>query len=571
MGDASSLFLELAAVLGVAAVIGYAVKTLRLPLIVAYLLTGVLFSVWRVFDLSSSSLMVFPEIGIAFVLFLIGMEMDWKEIKNLGKPIIVSALVQILLSSITGFGVASLLGFTQAESLFLGFGLAFSSTIVVVKLLLEKKDLSSLYGKLSIGILLLEDLAAIIILMVLTVGNSVLNSGLTQAFPVLAIFLKSTGLLATALFLSKYVLKRIFKVVADSPELLFLVSLAWCFIFVSISVLLGFSVVIGAFLAGLALANSPFYWEIQGKVKPLRDFFVMLFFVYLGSQVVFQDIALALPLIIIFTLYAILIKPLIFSFILGAFGFRKHTIFQTSLNLSQISEFSLIIMVIGLKLGVVSQEAVTAIALAAVISIMVSSVMITSSRNLYKKFASFISIFERGKFIHQIEMKKDGALSKDHVVLIGAHRMGGEIIRFLRRERVALVVLDFNPRVIQNLTNEHITAMYGDLGDPETLEFLNLEKARIIISTAPSLDDNLILLNEAKRRKARAPILTRASSVSDAKTLYEAGSDYVIVPEVVSGEFVMEALRNHWTDLGFFRGRSQLELNKLFRNRFAIE
>lgn len=569
MDQANALFLQLGSVLGVAAVLGYLVWLLKLPLIVAYLLAGVLFSVLGLFDLAhSETFVVFSEIGIAFVLFFIGMEMDFREIRSLGRAIIVASLAQITISTLLGFAVATSLGFGSLESWFLGIGLAFSSTIVVIKMLLEKKDLNSLYGRLSIGILLLEDLVAIVILMVMTVGESTFGLGLTSTLPIVALFAKGGLLFFLTFVLSRFVLKHIFRAVAGSPELLFLTSLTWCFAFVGISLLLGFSVVIGAFLAGLALANSPFYYEIQGKVKPLRDFFVALFFVYLGSQVLFANILLSLPIAIVFVVYALIIKPLIFLFVLGLFGFRKHTIFQTAINLSQISEFSLIIAVVGFRMGVLGQVALTGIAIAGITSIVVSAIFIAYGRKIYLFALPFITLFERRWRRRETVSISDEI--ENHVVLIGAHRMGGEIIRFLMREKVSFIVLDFNPRVVQNLINEKIHAIYGDVGDPEVLEYLRLEHARVIISTAPDREDNLVLLDSYKRKKVKVPILLRAGSVRDAKVLYEAGADYVIVPEVLSGESVAEALRNHWNSLSFFKGRADLELGRLFRNKLVL-
>lgn len=566
-----SIFIQLAIVLGLAASAGYVVKLLKLPLIVAYLLTGVLLSTLQIFDTHTSQALIFlPEIGIAFVLFFVGMELDFEEIKDLGKAVVITTLGQVILSLSAGFLIATAFGFPQKESLFLGLGLSFSSTIVVIKLLLEKKDLSSLYGKLSIGILLLEDLIAIMLLMAMTVGSSFLNFGLQSSLPMAALLLKGMALFISALLLSRYILSQVFRAAANSSELLFLSALAWCFIFISVSILLGFSVVIGAFLAGFALANSPFHFEIQGKVKPLRDFFVTIFFAYLGSQVVFSDLPQVLPLILVFTLYALIVKPVILLLLLGCFGFRKHTLFQTSLNLSQISEFSLIILMVGLKLGLVSQVSLTAMAFTGVLSIITSSIAIAYSKQIYALISPLVGFFEHGKLTHQKERKKKNMEMEDHVILIGAHRIGGEIIKFLKRESIPFLVLDFNPSLIQKLEKEKIHALYGDLGDPEILEFLNLEKAKLVISTASDSDDNLMLLSEIKRRKAGVVVVTRASSVAEAQDLYKAGADYVILPEIVSGDFVAHVLKNHWPNMEFFKNRPEMELNKLAKNHLAF-
>lgn len=557
-----TIFIQLAVILGMAAILGYFMRLLKLPLIVAYLLVGVLIASMNIFDVHTSEVLTFlPEIGMAFVLFFVGMELDIKEIKHLGKPIIVAGLGQIIISTMAGSIIASVLGFPLLESFYLGTALGFSSTIVVVKLLLEKKDFGSLYGKLSLGILLLEDLVAVILLMGMTVSSSFLNLGFQSSLPLITLFIKGAFLLLLSLVFARYILERVFDAVAKSAELLFLSALAWCFIFVSVSLFLGFSVVIGAFLAGIALANSPFHFEIQGKVKPLRDFFVTLFFVYLGSQVVFSQITEVLPLIAIFTFYAILIKPMIYLLLLGIFGFKKHTIFQSALNLSQISEFSLIVMVVGLNLGVVSQSALTAMALTGVISIIFSSIMITYSRSIYKIVVPFIGFFEHGGVSKSVDGRP--VEMEDHVILVGARWMGGEIIRFLKREGIPFMVIDFDPEVVKKLACERVHVLFGDISDPEILEFLDLKKAKLVISTADSHEDNLILAAELRRKNPQAALVIRASDASEAEGLYLAGVDYAILPDVVSGDFVTQILKNHWPNMDFFKDRSKKELEKL--------
>src|SRR3989344_9318068 len=371
-----NIFLQLAAILGASSVLGYLTNKLRLPILIAYLLVGLSIATIAVLNLKNSEVLHFlPEIGIAFVLFLVGMELDLREIRRLGKAVLMASTLQITISSIAGFAIAGSLGFGRIEALYLGIGLSFSSTIVVIKLLLEKNDLNSLYGKLSVGILLMEDLIAVLILLGLTVSPSLFNVGLQQAFPIIAFILKVFLLFGVTVIINKYILPKIFDEVSESAELLFLSAIAWCFIYVAFALMLGFSVVIGAFLAGIGLASSPYHYQIQGKVKPLRDFFVSLFFVYLGTQVNFTDLAKVYPTIIGFTLYAVLAKPVIFLLVLGSFGFRKHTMFQTAVNLSNISEFSLIIILVGLQMGLVSTNAITIIAVSLILSTVISSLL----------------------------------------------------------------------------------------------------------------------------------------------------------------------------------------------------
>lgn len=567
----SNIFIQLAIILGLSSLLGYIVIRLKLPLLIAYLVGGLLIASTAIFDPRASEVLhFFPEIGIAFVLFLVGMELDLREIKKLGRPILMSSTLQIIISSIAGFSMAQLLGFPATEALYLGIGLSFSSTIVVIKLLLEKNELTSLYGKLAVGILLLEDLIAVLILLGLTISPSFFHFGFQQAFPIMTFVLKVVLLFGAALIVQRYVLRKVFDAVSESTELLFLTALSWCFIYVSFALAMGFSVVIGAFLAGIGLASSPYHYQIQGKVKPLRDFFVALFFVYLGTQVNFSELSKVYPVIIAFTLYAVLAKPTIFLLVLGSFGFRKHTMFQTAVNLSNISEFSLIILLVGLEMGFVSQTSLTVIALSLILSTMISCLMVVKSNILYKYIKTMIAFFERKNYQHILEFREDGQFN-NHVVVIGAHRVGGEIVKFLKKEGIAVIVLDFNPHMVDTLLKEKIPVIYGDIEDPEVLDSLNLEQAKMVISTSPSLSDNKMLLEQLHYRGVNVPIIVRTDTISGARSLYKAGADYVIIPNILAGDWLLQLIKGHFGDTDYFKDRARIEMEKLHKKTLAWE
>ncbi|OGE19349.1 hypothetical protein A3J19_02815 [Candidatus Daviesbacteria bacterium RIFCSPLOWO2_02_FULL_41_8] len=566
----NNIFVQLAIILSLCSVLGYVVVKFKLPLIIAYLLGGLMIASTAIFDPRASEVLHFlPEIGIAFVLFLIGMELDLREIKSLGKPILLAGILQITITTILGASLAKVLGFGPVESWYLGVGLAFSSTILVVKLLIDKKDEGALYGKLAVGILILEDLFAVLLLVALTVSNSVFGLGVQQAFPLLAVVLKAVLLFGLALILSRFLLPSVFKAVSKQKELLFITALAWCFVYISFAIFLGFSVVIGAFLAGIALANSPFHYQIQGKVKPLREFFVALFFVYLGTQVNFSEIGKIYPLTIFFTGYTLLIKPTIFLLILGIFGFRKHTMFQTALSLTHISEFSLILLLVGFKLGVITQSALTTIALSTVLSMIIASVMITHSAKLYKRIGWMLGFFERKNYNHNLESWSDYRNLEGYVIVIGARKVGGEIVKLLRREKIPQIVLDFNPHQVEILLKEKIPVLYGDMGDPEVLDGLNLQNARMVISTSASEEDNKLLLEELKSRHINVPVIVRAETADEAQNLYHAGADFVIIPEILAGDFLVEKLKEHLPNGDFFKNRAEIELEKLSRKTLS--
>lgn len=545
-----NIFVQFAIILSVSSVLGVMAMKFKLPLIISYLLTGVVISFFPVFSSGDSLILnILPEIGIAFVLFLIGMELDLKEIKSLGLPIIIAAIGQILISTFLGYLIAHSLGFGSQESIFLGLGLAFSSTVVVVKMLTERKELGSLHGKLSIGILLAEDMVAIVCLMFISVGSSTFNIGIQNSWPIISLILKGIGLFVLTFILSKYVLQKVFDVVAKSTELLFFTSITWCFVFITLADLAGFSVEIGAFLAGVALASSPYHFQIQGKIKPLRDFFLTIFFVYLGSKINFSCLSSGIWAIIIFSIFAVLAKPLIYTLILNVFGFKKHTLYQTSLSLSQISEFSLIVLVIGANYGVVSPKAISVMATVGVVTIIISSILIYKNRKIYKYFVPLLNLIEKKKTSIIKGFANEGL--GEHVVVIGAHRIGLPIVEYLAKEEIPFVVMDFNPHVVRDLESRGVNVVYGDIGDPDVLEALDLENTKLIISTATALEDNEMLLAEIRERHLEIKTVVRAEDKEHGEILKSLGADYIILPEKVSGKYLVNQIKDNWPKVVF--------------------
>ncbi len=544
-------FYQLALVLLLASAIGVVANRLKLPLVVSYLLTGLLLSLIRLFDLGRSPVFeVLPEIGVAFVLFLIGIELKLSEFKLLGRPIFMTALGQIAVSTLLGFGVAKLLGFNASESLYLGLGLAFSSTVVVVKLLLDNRDLTSLYGKLSVGMLLVEDLVAIVVLMLISINGAYTLNDHQSLLALLLLLIKALALFASTFILAKYLLGKVFEYSAHSVELLYISSITWCFAFTGFAIFLGFSVEIGAFLAGLALASSPYHLQIQAKIKPMRDFFLALFFIYLGAKVDFSDFLSVLPIVVIFTVYALVAKPLVYALLLSRFGFKKHTLFQTALNLSQISEFSLVVLMVGVNAGFISPRAISIMALVAVGSITISSVMISRAKSLYKPLTPIVLFFDTKHKAHVFEQRAKHQLN-DHVIVIGGHRVGGPIINYLRNTDIPFVVMDFNPSVVRELSDKGVNALYGDIGDPDIFEFLHVDRAKLIICTATDFSDNELLLSFVKEHNPKTRVVLRATDAKHAQILKQLGADYVILPEKVSGDFIVSQLRKTWPEVEF--------------------
>jgi Kef-type K+ transport system membrane component KefB len=534
-------FTQLALLIGLAAIFGVAAKVFKQPLLIGFLLAGLILGITGVIS-DPHEVENLGKIGVALLLFLLGLEMKLGELPSLGKVALSTGLGQILFTSTVGFLLASLLGFGTLSAVYIAVALTFSSTIIMVKLLSEKKDLTSLYGKIAIGFLLVQDFVAIVILMFL----ASLGSGGLGVLGYLLIAAKALLLFAVIWVLSKKILPPFFeRIVADNPELLFIVSIAWALGVASIVAgPLGFTLEIGGFLAGIALSNLPEHLQIASRARPLRDFFLTLFFLYLGTLLVIGDglSQIILPAVI-FALLVLIGNPLIVLTILGFLGYKRRTSFMAGLTVAQIGEFSFIFMAMGATLGHIGQREVATIVLVGVFTMTVSTYAILGSEKLYKLMQNKLGIFER-KFLKERAFSKERHL-KDHVVLIGCDRTGKVLAAHLKRKEIPFLVVDFNPTVYTRLTAENIPVIFGDINDPEIMEDADMADANLVISTISCFEDNMILLEYIRSLEKRPQVIVRSLSRREAVKLYEAQATYVVVPEVLAGEHVKHLLESH--------------------------
>lgn len=553
------MFLEFTLILFIAASLGLIIKSLRLPLILAYILTGILISPLAIIQTTSLEFFqMLSSLGIAFLLFLVGLEMRLTEVRQVGLTSLLTGVGQVLFTFTIGFLAASkLFGFSNLASAYLAIGLSFSSTIIIIKLLSEKGDLSSLYGRISVGFLLVQDLIAILSLMFLAAFAQGQALNLTT---LAVVFIKGIFLMVAALLVSKFITQRLFEKFAINSELILIAAVSWALLWSALTKFLGFSLEIGAFLAGLTLSSSFFNLEIAAKIKPLRDFLVVIFFITLGLSMTFTNFSANLPAILFFSLLVLIGNPLILLVIMGIFlGHKRHTAFMAGLTVSQISEFSLIVAAVGLNLGHLKAEEVALLTVVAVITITLSSYMIQEGDRLYQWLGPYLGVFEKGRLrIEGRGSKKEGQESKvEHVVLIGAHRMGSEFLKEFERMKVPVAVVDFDPLIIENLQTKRSAAkvypIYGDIADVELLQDLNLEQARLLISTAPKLEDNLFLLEKSKGINPKLPIIVTADQMWEAQTLYDKGASFVILPQFLAASAIAHFFETNWPKLDFSR------------------
>ena len=525
----SGLF-GLAVVIALAAVLGAIAHLLRQPSILAYIATGAVIAQFGFLHLAEGEMFkTFSELGIMFLLFLVGLEINYSSLRLVGKVSIIVGIGQIVFTSAGGLGLALLLGFDLVSALYIAVALTFSSTIIVVKLLSDKKDLNSLYGKISIGFLLVQDFVAILMLLALSGIQS--GEGI-RIVPLLLTLGKGIVLFAVLLWLGRSLLKKLFDRIARSQELLFLMSLAWVLVLAAAVGKIGFSIEIAGFLAGLALANSSEHYQIASRIRPLRDFFIILFFVILGSSLVFSDFSgLALPIVVL-SLFVLIGNPLIVLAIMGIMGYRRRTSFMAGVTVAQISEFSLILATMGLKVGHITEGAVALITAVGVITITLSTYLMLYAEHLFRLLRRPLALFERANLT---EGDSDAEFRKP-IILIGFHRIGESIALNLPKED--LLVIEFDPEIVRKLEMLGFDCLFGDSADRDILEKAGVESATLIISTSPDLADNRALLETVLSTPEHAKTILRAETEEDARVLYDAGADYVLLPHFTSGQYL---------------------------------
>jgi len=530
------IFLQLGVVIIISALAAFILRLIRQPQILAYVIVGVLITpvLQLVTDLTIIESM--STIGIAFLLFIVGMEMDLKKLRNVALVSSLGGAIQIIIIFGFGYLISLALGFLSLEAAYIGLIIAFSSTMIVMKLLSDKRELNTLHGRIVVGILLLQDIVAIFALSILTTINDV-----SLTFVGLAV-LKFLSLFALAYLAGKFIFPYAFKYAARNQELLLISSLAVCFAFSLAFHYLGFSIAIGAFIAGIALGNVEYSYEIIGRIKSLRDFFSLLFFVSLGMTLSVGVITeMWLPLIIL-TLTVIILKPLVIMLICSLFKYTKKPSFLSSLALAQVGEFSLILAAEGLFLGHISKDLFSLTVIITLFSITLTSYLIKYDHWIYRIMEKPLKIFD----IFTTEgLEYLPSEVKPRIILCGHNRIGYSILQRMRKVKKKVLVVDYNPEIINKMVKEGYHCVYGNVTDEEIIHKMNLRNIKILVSTVPEIQDNLLLIRKTRAVNSKAKIFVTANEIEEALRLYKAGADYVILPHFLGGEHVGDIISKH--------------------------
>ncbi len=555
----TSIFFELTIILILAGGIATIISFFKQPPLVAYILTGLIVGPFGYYHLHNTEVLHgLGQIGIALLLFMVGLELDTSQLKKLGFGAIMAGVGQIVLTFMGALVLINFMGFAGTGAWLIAIAISFSSTVITVKLLNEKKDIHSLYGKLSLSILLIQDFAAIAILVFMAGNNSgAMTSGMPGWQTMIFTIAKAVLLIWLINWHSKYLFPKILKIIGKSDELLLVFSLAWALglaVFVSLP-FIGFSLEIGGFLAGLALAHSAVHYEISARIKTLRDFFIILFFIILGANFVVGDVGAILIPSFVLALFVITIKPLLTFILLGAAGYKPRTAFMVGTSLSNISEFSLIVGALGLSQGRFDETAVAILTLTAIISIALSSYMMTFTDALYNSLGFIARWFD---FHHgRAERGFDGKHMKQHVIIVGAHRLGRHVVETLSQAGLPFVVVDQNPEVTEHYNEQGVPAICGDINDDHIQELAGIAKARLIISTIPPIKENLAFVHTMKLNNYKARLIVVAQDEEEALMLYEQGIDYALLPHFIGGQHLSKILMDDQKLIGLRKMKSQ--------------
>lgn len=544
----------------VAAVLAVISSRWKQPSIIAYLAAGALIGpeMGLRWITDHRTIEVISEVGLLLLLFIIGLEIDLKKLRASGKPVIVTGISQFLLCTGLGLLMFSALGFHLGDQKALGgeFGLAYvaattalSSTLIVVKLLYDKFELDTLPGRITLGGLVFQDIWAIILL---ALQPNLLNP---QLGPLAASFGKGIILVITSILLSRYLLPPLFRSIAKQPELMLLASLAWCFLIGGSAHLAGLSREMGALIAGIALSTFPYNLDVIAKVTNIRDFFVTLFFVALGMQIPIPSASL-LTLAIISSCFLILSRFISIFPLLYSMGYGHRVALLPAINLSQLSEFSLVIASLGLTLGHIDHQIVSLLILMFVITSTTSIYMIQFSHPLAQHLGRILGrIHVPDIHIQEMQSEEHSNHTGKRVVFLGFFREASSVLYELEHLSAEkgyrgllddVLVIDFNPDVHRELRRRGIHCMYGDISHMATLFHAEIHHATLLISTIPDAilrgTTNARLLDQARHLAPHAKVIVTAESIQQALELYQRGADYVLLPRVHLGTLMAEVI-----------------------------
>lgn len=524
-----SLFSELVILLLAAAAAGYVSVRLKQPPIIGFIAAGILAGPSCLGWIRSvDQIQLFAEMGLALLLFIVGLKLDINVVRSMGTASIAIGLGQVVITTAGGYLLCLALGMDAVTSLYVAVALTFSSTIIIIKLLSDKHETESLHGRIAIGLLIVQDIVVVLAMILLSAFSG--NNTQQPLYQALSIALKGAGLLVASYVLGAVVAPRLLFSVARSAELLVLFAIVWALALAVLSQALGFSKEIGAFVAGVTLASTPFRDTIGAKLSSLRDFLLLFFFIELGSRFDISSLGSQVWASIPLSLFVLIGNPLIMLAITGYLGYRKRTSLLAGLTVGQVSEFSLILIAMGARLGHIESDAVGVVTLVTLVTIGLSTYSIIYSQQLYSLLSPYIGIFERKRPYREDSQYAADSVKQEGTMVFGLGSYGTGIASQFEDRGRHVIGVDFDPVAIRDWRNRGGTAIFGDAGDPEIVQSLHLSSIDWVISSVRGLSTNESLLGTLRHRGYAGKIGAAAYDATEAEKLRAAGADCVFSP-----------------------------------------
>ncbi|WP_419146712.1 cation:proton antiporter [Pseudoalteromonas 'SMAR'] len=542
-----SPFVEVTILMVLAAVVGFIGLLLRQPLIVSFIAVGLITGP-SLLDIvhSKEKIELLSELGIAVLLFLVGIKLDVKLIKSIGGVSLLTGLGQVAFTSIIGYFIGIAIGLSHITSIYVAVALTFSSTIIIVKLLSDKREIDSLHGQIALGFLIVQDLVVVIAMIVLaTIGIG--GVGNEESSAIWRVAIAGSSLVLFVVLFVRYIANPLTALLAKAPELLVIYAIAQAALFATIGELVGLGKEVGGLLAGVALASTPYRESIAARLAPLRDFLLLFFFIALGATLELSLLGTHIWGAVIFALFVLIGNPLIVMAIMGAMGYRKRTGFLAGLTVAQISEFSLIFIAMGISLGHLPNDILGLVTLVGIITIAASTYMITYSHQLYAWFEPFIGMFEKAQ--PKREETAQQVSGQYDVIICGLGRLGTAVAVRLKQQGVQVLGVDFSPMVVTQSQKLGIDTIYGDISDAEFVAELPLAYSQWLVSAIPqhhtglsAEDIDKTIIQQVRACGFNGKLAMVSQHRDETKELTELGADLVFEPYQYAADRATELL-----------------------------
>ncbi|MFH1225627.1 MAG: cation:proton antiporter [Candidatus Diapherotrites archaeon] len=552
-----TLLVDLGLILVLATVFSYLARALKQPSLIAYIAAGLVLGPLGLGAMGITfggvplgvtnvqDVMILSELGVAFLLFGVGIESNFSKLRELGKVVLVGGVVQVLVTALVVFLAAyqlGLVGFEQA--VYIGLIVAFSSTVIVVKILSDSHQISTLHGRLLIGFLVVQDMLVILAMPLLANLGELLSPA-----AVLPIFMQGVLIIGIAYLLNRYAYPKIFGFATKSEELLSLVAVSSCFVFIVIAYLLNFSIAVGAFIAGLSISTLPYNLEVYNKIRGLRDFLATIFFVTLGMQISLDFVSVPLALVLLVVGAVFFLKPALIYLISLFSGFGSKVSLVVALALAQVSEFSFILLSEGRDVLGVTPGLYSFLLLVIAVSMVITPYVMANTAGINALFSRVFGTaavpLKRKAFYRRISMLEtipEGL--RNHIVIVGGGTMGLSLATALKGSDERVIVVDHDSEKVFKCMKECINAVYGSAENTEVMRRVNLAEAKLLVLAMPDVRATNFLITHAKKINPSLVVFARAHFASDALDFYGRGADFVVMPHIIGSNIFLREVGN---------------------------